>query len=221
MRDRSIYLPSISLPIYQSIHSSIPQPIRQSVTNPSIYHSILDLSICLCVCVCACHQACLFGHCYILAGQTQHLKRVRSLQLFPAFAWLRLEGWSVNPSTNPSIYHAILDLSICLCVCVSVFAIGLACVATGTFWQGRLSIWSASETYRSSLLSPDLGLKAAPSIYLPIHPSITQFGSVNLSMCVCLCFHQTCLLGHRCIFWQGWLSIWSASEAYSSCFRLT
>ena len=179
----------------------------------------------MCVCVCACHQACLFGHCYILAGQTQHLKRVRSLQLFPAFAWLRLEGWSVNPSTNPSIYHSILDLSICLCVCVcvcvSVFAIGLACVATGTFWQGRLSIWSASETYRSSLLSPDLGLKAAPSIYLPIHPSITQFGSVNLSMCVCLCFHQTCLLGHRCIFWQGWLSIWSASEAYSSCFRLT
>ena len=131
---------------------------------------------------------------------------------------------SLNQSVNLSPIHpSITQFWICqsVYVCVSVLAIRLICLATATFWQGRLSIWSASEAYSSSLLSPDLGLKAAPSIYLPIHPSITQFGSVNLSMCVCLCFHQTCLLGHRCIFWQGWLSIWSASEAYSSCFRLT
>ena len=54
---------------------------------------------------------------------------------------------SLNQSVNLSPIHPSItqfwicqSVYVCVCVCVSVFAIGLACVATGTFWQGRLSI---------------------------------------------------------------------------------
>ena len=98
---------------------------------------------------------------------------------------------SLNQSVNLSPIHpSITQFWICqsVYVCVSVLAIRLVCLATATFWQGRLSIWSASEAYSSSLLSPDLGLKADPSIHPPIHPSITQFWICqSVYVCVCLC----------------------------------
>ena len=50
---------------------------------------------------------------------------------------------SLNQSVNLSPIHpSITQFWICqsVYVCVSVFAIRLVCLATATFWQGRLSI---------------------------------------------------------------------------------
>ena len=85
--DQSIFHLSLYLSINPSIHQSLNQSVNLSPIHPSItqFWICQSVYVCVCVSVFAIGLACVATGTFF-AGQTQHLKRVRNLPLFPSFA---------------------------------------------------------------------------------------------------------------------------------------